>query len=117
MPAADVIGQLSDAVGVGLAQNVKVVNVIGFEGGICFEFAVPIAFFRLNRQKLVGAAFHRLLYAFRPIFLTPRYRGWCDRYFLTNTDKRGHSCSPKSKMSCGRKGNLASRRVLTSLLP
>jgi len=34
--------------GIGLVKYVQVVDVIGFEGGIGLEFAVPIPFLSLN---------------------------------------------------------------------
>ena len=42
--------------GIELTQNVKVQNVIGFEGGIRFELAPPVAVLRLRGEHPVAAA-------------------------------------------------------------
>ena len=68
---ADIICELGNALGIGLAQNVQVVNVIGFQSGIGFEFALPVALLGLKRKQVIGAAFYGLLEALRPIPLLP----------------------------------------------
>jgi hypothetical protein len=53
--AADVVGELGDARGLGFAENVEIVDVVGFESAVGFEFAEPIAGVRLKREKVFGA--------------------------------------------------------------
>ena len=43
LPVADIVRELCGFLGFQLAQNVEVENVIGFEGGIGFELAPPVA--------------------------------------------------------------------------
>ena len=53
--AANIVGELGDARGLGFAENVEVVDVVGFESAVGFEFAEPIAGFVLQRQEMFGA--------------------------------------------------------------
>ena len=41
LASADVVGELGDALGIGFTQDVQVIDVVGFEGGVGFEFALP----------------------------------------------------------------------------
>jgi hypothetical protein len=43
LPATDILGQFRDPALVESAENMKVVDVIGFKRGVRFELAEPIA--------------------------------------------------------------------------
>ncbi len=53
--AAHIIGELGDARGLGFAENVEIVDVVGFESAVGFEFAEPIAGFVLKRKEMFRA--------------------------------------------------------------
>jgi len=53
---ADVGGQAGDAGRLSLAENVQVEDVVGFEGGVSFEFADPVAFRGLEREQIARGA-------------------------------------------------------------
>ena len=72
LPAAHVICQLGNALGISLAQNVQVIDVVGFERGVCFEFALPVSFLCLNGKEVIRAALNRFFQARSPLLLLPR---------------------------------------------
>ena len=84
---ADIVGQLGDALGVGFAQNVEVVDVIRFQGGIRFQLALPVPLVGLKRKEVIGAAFNGFLKALRPILLLPWGLRRCDGWFLSYAGK------------------------------
>jgi hypothetical protein len=52
----------------------EIIDVIRFQGGIGFEFALPVALFRLKRKKVVGTTLDGLFKPLNPVLLLPRDR-------------------------------------------
>ena len=71
LAATNVGGKLGDAIGIGLAEYEEVIDVVGFEGGVGFEFAEPVAFFGLEGQEVVCAALDGAFEALSPALFTP----------------------------------------------
>jgi hypothetical protein len=74
LPATNIVGELGNADRIGLAQNVQVINVIGFEGSIGFEFAEPIALLGLQRKQMICTILDGLFERARQILLVPNRR-------------------------------------------
>ena len=64
---AHVIGQLSDALRVRLAQDVQIINVVGFESGVGFKLADPVTGVHLQRQQVIRAMLDGLLEVLKPV--------------------------------------------------
>ena len=69
LPAAHIICELGNALGIGLSQNVQVIDVIGFQGGVRLELALPVSFLCLNGKKVMRTALDGLFQTLRPILL------------------------------------------------
>ncbi len=96
----NVVGELGDALRLGFTQNEEVVDVVGFEGGVGFEFALPVAWFRLKRKQVIGAALDGLFQA-RPILLKQRHGRRRDGNFFSHSNRRGHERSPRAELRTG----------------
>ena len=69
LAAPHIIRKLCNAPWVGLPENVQVVNVIGFECSIGFQFPEPISVLSLRRKQVLGAILNGSFYALGPVFL------------------------------------------------
>ena len=98
LTAAHIVDEFGDTARFGSAKNIEVINVIGFECGIGFEFPEPIAFLRLKREKMVRAVFDGLLERASQLFFLPNWwygrNGPIETYACTcrqNTSPRAKS--------------------------
>src|SRR6266481_3202785 len=112
LSAANVVGELGDALRLGFTQNEEIVNVVGFEGGVGFELALPVAWFRLKRKQVIGAALDGLFQARRPVFFKKRHGRRRDGSFFSHSNRRGHERSPRAELQTGEtsKARLAHRK-------
>ena len=87
LPLTHIVGQLGNALGIGFAKNVQIVDVVRFQRGIGLQLALPVALFSLKRKEVIGAEFNSFLKALRPILLLPSDLRRCDRWFLSYAGK------------------------------
>ena len=80
-----IIRQLGDALRIGLSQYVQVIDVIGFERGVCFEFALPVSLFRLKGKEVIRATLNGFFQARSPLLLLPGQRRGRDGDFFTHS--------------------------------
>ena len=73
-------------------------DVVGFEGGVGFELALPVAWFCLKRKQVIGAALDGLFQARRPILLVQRHGRRRDGNFFSHSNRRGHERSPRAQL-------------------
>src|SRR5438046_3174007 len=74
LPAAYVVGKFGNTLRIGLSQNVQIVDVIGFEGGVRFELALPVSFRCLDGKEMICAALDGFFKTLHPILFLPRRR-------------------------------------------
>src|SRR5258707_1164374 len=81
-------GRTVDRMAIGITMpRVQEVDVIGFESGIGFELALPVALRGLQRKKVSCAALDGLLQTLHPVLFLQRHKRGRDGNLFSHSDK------------------------------
>ena len=85
--AANIVGQLGDTRWIGLTENKKIIDVVRFQGRVCFEFALPVTAGLLQGEQMLRAALYGFRKTLRPVLLPRRYGRYSSRMLFTHSDE------------------------------
>ncbi len=85
LPVAHIICQLGNALRISLPKNMQIVDVIRFEGGVCFELALPESFLSLQGKKVIRATLDGVFQARCPLLVRLQNRSRSDGNFFSHS--------------------------------